>query len=179
LTVEQSTPKSAELLYQRTKAGGAREEKTLLEYRSQFTNRQKYIQNFAEQQFLENKRLRFKLQELEDQLVKFKKFVLLDHVNYEKVLKLEGQYSLQHPGKASIVGKNESRIIQYLVGKSKKERTDYERLSKVLDLVLRTNIHLEFEVSRDENERARNEKHLIVEQREAVLRRRMVEYNCQ
>ena len=55
--------------------------------------------------------------------------------------------------------------------------SDYQRLHKVLDLVLRTNVHLEFEVSHDHLERLKNEKHLVVEQREALLRKRLVEHN--
>jgi hypothetical protein len=55
--------------------------------------------------------------------------------------------------------------------------SDFQRLQKVLDLVLRTNIHLEFEVSHDHVERLKNEKHLVVEQREALLRKRMVNHS--
>jgi hypothetical protein len=55
--------------------------------------------------------------------------------------------------------------------------SEYRRLFKILDLVLRSNVHLEFEVSHDHIERLKNEKHLVVEQREAILRKRLVEHN--
>jgi hypothetical protein len=48
----------------------------------------------------------------------------------------------------------------------------------VLYLVIGTNVHLEFEVTKDKEERLRNEAHLVVEQREADLRKRLVEHNC-
>lgn len=75
---------------------------------------------------------------------------------------MEAEYS-QSTNQNSLLGKTESRIIQYLFGKNRREDNDYERLKTVLDLVLRANVHLEWEVNRDSDERLRNEEHLVVE----------------
>lgn len=55
------------------------------------------LEVFANEQFKENQRLRIKMQEMEDQLVKYKKYILMDKESYERVLRLEGTYCKQAP----------------------------------------------------------------------------------
>ena len=45
-----------------------------------------------------------------------------------------------------------------------------KRLETILDLVLRHNVHLEFEITKNHSDRLKNEHHLPPEQREFELR---------
>ena len=51
------------------------------------------------------------MQEMEDQLVKYKKYILLDAESYEKVLRLEGTYCKQAPDQQTLLGIQETQII--------------------------------------------------------------------
>ena len=94
--------------------------------------------------------------ELEEQLLKYKKYVLLDNDNYLRMLN------------GTALKKSEQKIIQFLVAQH--EQTDYRRLISILDLVMKYNVHLEFEVTKNSTERLKNEHHIQVEQREMELR---------
>ena len=60
------------------------------------------------------------------------------------------------------------------------ETSQFQRRSIILDIVIKYNIGLEYEVTKNQTERLRNEHHLIIEQRELDLRKKLVdglEYN--
>ena len=48
----------------------------------------KRIEEYGREQFVENKRLRIMVEEQEDKIVKYSKWVMLDQKQYNKVLKL-------------------------------------------------------------------------------------------
>lgn len=49
-----------------------------------------------------------------------------------------------------------------------------QRISKILDVVIKSNLDLEYRLLKDNSEKLRNEYHLIIEQREMELRQRTI-----
>ncbi|CDW81066.1 UNKNOWN [Stylonychia lemnae] len=116
-------------------------------------------EQYSKDQLNENKKLKIKLQEIEEQLIQYKKYVVFDQTQYEKLLKLRNQ---------SPLSKDETSIITLFL--QNQQATEFQRMSKILDTVVKSNIELEYKLNQNNSERLRNEYHLIIEQREMQIR---------
>eukprot|EP00347_Sterkiella_histriomuscorum_P009187 403342191 len=120
----------------------------------------KRYEDQCKQQMNENKQLIIKVQEVEEQLIQYKKYVMMEQTQYERLFKIKNETPLNQT-ELGIIG----MFLQ------NQNTSEFQRMSRILDIIIKNNIDLEFKLSLNNSERLRNEYHLIIEQREMEVRK--------
>jgi len=103
------------------------------------------LQDFCDEQAKESRSQRLRISELEQQLAKMKKYVLLDDANYTKMLS------------QSSLSPSMSKIIQTLLHHG--ESNLQKKIIAVLDLVLKQNVSLESDLAFVNDPRLKHDYH--------------------
>ena len=107
----------------------------------------------------ENKALKLKARDVEDELLKYRKVVIFDQTQYERMFHIKGQLPMTRA---------ESQVLTFFT--MRQEHNEFMRMSQILDIFIRAFTELEYELRKTSTERLKNEFHLLPEQRELELR---------